>query len=244
MDIFFWILISTFFVSLLGFAGVFSLWMRDKELKKATHILTAFAIGSLLGGAFFHLLPEAAEGLAPQSLFLFALIGFILFFLIESYFHWHSCDECDIHPYSYLMVVGDAVHNFIDGLVLSVSYLVSIPFGIVTTIVIFAHEFPQELGIFGVLIHGGLNKRNALVYSYIAQFTVIIGGVTGYFLSSFVQATTPFLLAFAAGGFLYIAASDLIPDMHKVGGREKIVSLVITFLGLIFMWLLKVFGAP
>jgi len=242
MDALIWIIAGTFLVSLLGFAGIFSLWMKEDKLKKIMHILTAFAVGGLLGGAFFHLLPEASEKLHAEALFLYTLFGFIVFLLIETYLHWHHCDECEIHPYSYLMLIGDAIHNTIDGLVISASFIVSIPLGIVTTVVIFGHEFPQQLGIFGVLVHGGFDKKKAMIYSYLAQSTVIIGGVAGYLLSSTMSTVSAFLLPFAAGGFIYIAASDLIPEMHKEERMKRIVSIAILFIGLIFMYMLKLYG--
>jgi zinc and cadmium transporter len=243
MDTLLWIVGGTFFVSLLGFAGIFSLALRDEQLKKILFALTSFAIGGLLGGAFFHLLPESLEKLQPDAAFLFVLVGFMVFLLVETYFHWHSCKgECEVHPFSYLMLIGDAVHNMIDGLVISSSFLVSIPFGIVTTLVIFGHEFPQQLGIFGVLVHGGLDKRKAMIYSYLAQSTVIVGGVIGYFLTSSVAGLSSFLIPFAAGGFIYIAASDLIPEMHKEEDAKRIASLAIILIGLLFMWALKAYG--
>jgi len=242
METLFWIIAGTFFVSLLGFAGVFSLSLRESQLKKAIFILTSFSIGGLLGGAFFHLLPEAVEALPVDAAMLGALGGFLVFLLIETYFHWHQCSECDVHPYSYLMLIGDAIHNMIDGLVISGSFLVSVPFGIVTTVVIFGHEFPQQLGLFGVLVHGGMERKKAIMYSYLSQATVIAGGIIGYFLSSSVESLSSLLLPFAAGGFIYIAASDLVPEMHKEEGVKRIIGLGMVFSGLLLMWGLKTFG--
>ncbi|MCI0504122.1 ZIP family metal transporter [Candidatus Micrarchaeota archaeon] len=242
MDTLIWIIAGTFFVSLLGFTGIFSLSLRESHLKKAIFILTSFSIGGLLGGAFFHLLPEAVEELPVDSAMLGALAGFIVFLLIETYFHWHHCSECEIHPYSYLMLIGDGIHNLIDGLVISGSFLVSVPFGIVTTVVIFGHEFPQQLGLFGVLIHGGMEKKKAILYSYVSQSTVILGGVAGYFLAASVESLSSLLLPFAAGGFLYIAASDLVPEMHKEEGAKRMLGLGMVFAGLLLMWALKTFG--
>ncbi|MFH1520337.1 MAG: ZIP family metal transporter [Candidatus Micrarchaeota archaeon] len=243
MDLFLWIFFSAVLDALLGFVGVFSLWISNQNLKKIVHVLTAFAAGSLLGGAFLHLLPEALES-TPNSeqVLLFALAGFVLFILLEAYIHWHHCKECDIHPFSYVMVVGDALHNFLGGLVLAASFLVSIPLGIATLIAILAHEFPQQLGIFGVLIKGGFSRNKAILYSAAAQSTIILGAVAGYFLSG-VQGLSAFLVPFAAGNFVYIAAADLIPEMHKSEGFEKITSIVVFFIGILFMWALKFYGA-
>jgi zinc and cadmium transporter len=235
---FLWILGSSILDALLGFVGVFSLWVSKKNLEKIVEYLTAFAAGGLLGGAFFHLLPEAMEVTEPATVLLFALAGFILFILLETYLHFHHCKECGIHPFSYMMVVGDGVHNFIGGLILAASFLVSIPLGIATLVAIIAHEFPQQLGIFGVLIKGGLKRNKAIIYSFLAQSTIVIGALVGFILSQSIEGITVFLVPFAAGNFIYIASSDLIPEMHKAEGWKKVSSLVVFFVGLGLMYLL------
>ncbi|MBN1170095.1 ZIP family metal transporter [Candidatus Micrarchaeota archaeon] len=236
---FLWIIGSAILDSLLGFVGVFSLWLSKKNADKIAHVLMAFAAGTLLGGAFLHLLPESMEQSDPESVLLFAMAGFILFIFLEAYVHWHHCKKCDIHPFSYVMLAGDALHNFLGGLVLAASFLVSIPLGIATIIAIIAHELPQQLGIFGVLLKGGLSRNKAIIYSFLAQSTIILGALAGYVLTGMIEGISMFLVPFAAGNFIYIAASDLIPEMHKSKGREKIISLFVFFLGLAFMWLLK-----
>jgi zinc and cadmium transporter len=242
MDTFLWILAGTFFVSLAGAVGVLAFPLKEKQLKSAIYVLTAFAIGGLLGGSFFHLLPEAFGKMPAETALLYTLAGFLAFLIVESYFHWHLCSDCDIHPYSYLLLFGDGIHNFIDGLVIASSFLVSVPFGLVTSVIVFAHEIPEELGIFGVLIKGGLDKRKAVTYSFLAQSTAMIGGAAGYFLSASILGFSSFLIPFAAGGFIYIAASGLIPEMHKEEGVKRVVSLMIIFIGLLFMWALKAYG--
>jgi len=242
MDALFWIISSTFLVSLLGLAGALSLPLREEQLKKLIYVLTAFAVGALLGGAFFHLLPEALGELDGSTVMLYTLMGFMLFLIIEAYFHWHLGAECDVRPYSYLLLAGDAVHNFIDGLVIAGSFLVGVPFGIVTTVLIIAHEVPEELGIFGVLLHGGVKRNVAVLFSFLAQCTALVGGVAGYFLSGSVSSFSAFLISFAAGGFIYIAGTGLIPELHKEEGAKKLVSLVLILVGLVFMWAIRAFG--
>jgi zinc and cadmium transporter len=236
---FLWILGSSILDALLGFVGVFSLWISKRNLEKIVEHLTAFAAGGLLGGAFFHLLPESMEVTEPTLVLLFALAGFILFVLFEAYLHFHHCKDCEIHPFSYMMVVGDGVHNFIGGLILAASFLVSIPLGIATLVAIIAHEFPQQLGIFGVLVKGGLSRNKAIVYSALAQSTIILGALVGFFLSNSIEGISTFFIPFAAGNFIYIASSDLIPEMHKVEGWRKLSSLAVFFIGLGLMWGLK-----
>lgn len=243
MSEFLWILGSAILDALLGFVGVFSLWLSKHRLDKVVCMLTAFAAGSLLGGAFFHLLPESLEEIQPIDVFILAIAGFVLFMFLESYLHWHHCKECDIHPFSYVMLVGDAVHNFIGGIILAASFLIDISLGIATTIAIIAHELPQQLGIFGVLVKGGLSRNKAIVYSFLAQSTIVLGAIVGYFLSGIMGALVPLLVPIAAGNFIYIASSDLIPEMHKAQGFEKIKSIIIFLIGLAFMWVLRSHGA-
>ena len=239
---FLWIMGTAIIDALLGFVGVFSLWISKRDLEKIVNVLMAFAAGSLLGGAFIHLLPEALETMDGGQVLLIALAGFILFIFLESYVHWHHCKKCDIHPFSYVVMIGDGVHNFLGGLVLAASFLVSIPLGIATIIAIVAHELPQQLGIFGVLVKGGFERNKAIVYSFLAQSTIILGALVGYMLSGMVDGITVFLVPFAAGNFIYIAAADLIPEMHKSEGLEAIKNIGLFFVGIALMWALKAYG--
>ena len=234
-----WILGAAILDALLGFVGVFSLWFSKKDINSITHILVAFAAGTLLGGAFFHLLPESIEEIDVGTSLALALAGFVLFMIVESFFHWHRCGECKIHPFSYVMVVGDGIHNFLGGIILAASFLASMSVGIATTIAILAHELPQQLGIFGVLVKGGFARNKAILYSFAAQSTVILGAIVGYFLATETEAFVPLLVPFAAGNFIYIAAADLVPEMHKSEGSRKIVSILVFLLGLFFMLLIK-----
>ncbi len=238
MDILIWILGAALIDTLLGFIGVFSLYISQRNLDRISHILMAFAAGTLLGGAFLHLIPEAIEQSSVDTVLIYTLVGFILFIFLETYVHWHHCKDCDIHPFSYVMLAGDAVHNFIGGLVLAASFLISVPLGIATVIAIISHELPQQLGIFGVLIKGGLSRGKSITYSFLAQSTIIPGALAGFALSSQIEWLTIFLVPFAAGNFIYIAASDLIPEMHKAEGIEKIKNTMILIAGIIFMYLL------
>lgn len=238
-----WILLTTLLISLLGLVGVFSLWVKQKKLDKMLPVLVSFAAGALLGGAFFHLLVESVEMTDMMYVSSFALTGFIVAFLIEGFFHSHLCENCKAHPFTYTMLFGDAIHNFIDGLVIAAAFFTNITLGIVTSLMIAGHELPQEMGVFGTLIYGGHKRKKAMIYSFLAQLTVIIGGIAGYFLASSIESVVPFLLPFAAGGFIYIAAADLVPEMHKMYGgtlKNSIKVLLPFAVGILFMVLLTV----
>lgn len=241
MNTLLWILGITVINSLLGFAGIFSLFVREATLGRVVKVLVAFSAGALLGGGFFHLLAESLGRLSIMLAFGITIIGFLLFFLLEEYLHWHHCEKCEIHPYSYLMIIGDSIHNFIDGLVLAAAFMVSIPIGLVTSLMVIGHEFPQELGVFAILVSGGFEKARAMLYSFLAQTTCILGGIVGFLFISKVEIISTYLLPFAAGGFIYIAASDLIPGMHKTEGAEKITSFAWLCAGLLFMLAIKIF---
>jgi zinc and cadmium transporter len=242
-----WILGATFIVSLMAWIGIISLALKARLLNKILLILVGFSAGALMGGAFLHLLPEALEeaGL-HEGLCFSVLIGFSLFFLIERFLKWHHCHKgkCPVHTFTYMNLFGDGVHNFIDGLIIAAAFLVNIPFGAVTTIAIISHEVPQEIGDFGVLVYGGFTKFKALFYNFLSALTAVVGAISGYFLSTAIEWIVPFLIPFAAGGFIYIAASDLIPELHKeIDLKKSVYSFGFFLIGIIFMWVIKlIFG--
>jgi zinc and cadmium transporter len=195
-----------------------------------------------MGGAFLHLLPEAAQEIETSKLYLIVLAAFIFFFFMEKLLFWRHChkENCPIHTFGYMNLVGDSLHNFIDGLVIAGAFLVDIKLGIATTIAIAIHEIPQEIGDFGVLIHAGFNKKRALVVNYLVALTVVLGGVVGYFISFSLNNIIPYLLPFAAGGFIYIAASDLMPELRKETNlKRSISSFAVFILGIALMLLVK-----
>ena len=242
----FWILLATFVVSLISFIGAVTLVLSENLLKKILLALVGFAAGALIGGSFLHLLPESIERSAAGDLnlvFYTTIIGFILFFALEKLL-WRHCHErsCPIHVFAYLNLVGDGVHNFIDGLIMAAAYLTSFPLGLTTTMAIAAHEVPQELGDFGVLVYGGLKPRRALALNFVTALSAVAGGVLGYYFLHLLGNMMIFLLPLAAGGFLYIAASDLIPELHKEKSTLRTGVSFITFLmGIILMLVMKTF---
>lgn len=201
--------------------------------------MISFSAGALIGGAFLHLLPESVEQCGQANAYLLVIIGFILFFILEKYLHWRHCHEgkCDIHAFTYLNLVGDGVHNFIDGLIIGSSFVVNIHFGLATTAAIILHEIPQEIGDFGVLIYGGFSKLKALFYNFLSALTAVFGTIIGYTLSSNLAIFMQFLMPFAAGGFIYIASCDLIPELHKQKDIKKAtLSMCCFILGVALMY--------
>ncbi len=235
------ILIATILDSLVAFVGAISLFMSKKKFEKIILYLVAFSSGALLGGAFLHLYPESVEHLGMDTSSLALLAGFSLFFIMERVLHWHHCHErkCKVHPVSYLILIGDGLHNFIDGLVIAASFVVSPMFGIVTTVLVIAHEIPQELGDFAVLVYGGMKRLRALMFNFVSQVTCVLGGILGFYLSS-VYSVSYYLLPIAAGGFIYISASDLIPALHKEESiKRSAVNFILFLVGLAFIFVVK-----
>lgn len=229
---FLWAVGASVAVSLISLAGILSLLLKDKLLDKIVILLIGFSAGALIGGAFLHLLPEALEAGESQVIFSYLILGFIFFFILEKYLHWRHCHEgvCDVHAFTYLNLIGDAIHNFTDGMVIGASFNVSVNFGIITSLVVILHEIPQEIGDFGVLVYGGFTKSKALFCNFIVALTCVAGTVLGYFISRNIYAFSPFLLPFTAGGFIYIAACDLLPELHKQEGIKKSVPSMFAFL--------------
>jgi zinc and cadmium transporter len=237
-----YILLSTFAIALIAFIGIFTLALKDKVLNKILLILISLSAGVLMGGAFLHLIPEALERNEVTDIFPIILVGFILFFVIEKVLHWRHCHKgkCDVHTFHYMNLVGDSIHNFIDGLIIATSFIVSVPLGITTSIAIAAHEIPQEIGDFGVLIYGGFEKKKAITLNFIVALTIVFGGIVGYFISQRIEQAVLFLLPFAAGGFIYIAATDLVPEIKKEVDIKKSMGTLFVFVcGVLIMWLVK-----
>lgn len=229
---FVWAVGASIIVSLISLIGILSLLLKENLLNKLLFVLIAFAAGGLIGGAFLHLLPEALEQAVSSEVFLYLIVGFIFFFILEKYLHWRHCHEgtCDIHPFTYLSLIGDGVHNFIDGLVIGASFLVSIKFGLITTLIIVLHEIPQEIGDFGILVYGGFTKLKALYFNFLIALTCIFGAIAGYLVSAYIDNFSVFLIPFTAGGFIYIAACDLIPELHKQPELKKSAVSMLAFL--------------
>ena len=241
----FYSLVSTFLISLVSFVGALALVFKGDLLHEVLLLMVGFAAGAMIGGAFLHLIPEALQKMPADMVFIYLLAGFIFFFILEKYLYWRHCHEedCAIHAFTYLNLVGDAFHNFLDGVVIAGSFSVSYQIGIVTTIAVILHEIPHELGNFGVLLYGGFTKMRALLCNFLCGLTAMLGAVAGYFLVQMVSGIAVIFLAVTAGGFLYVASSDLIPELHKQKDLKRSTLSFLFFLaGLFFMWLSKRMG--
>lgn len=236
-----WIMSATIIVSLISLVGIVTITLKT-IFNDILIIMVGLSAGTLIGGAFLHLIPESLERSETSLTFILILAGFSLFFLMEKLLKWHHCHKghCDEHTFTYMSLIGDGVHNFIDGIIIAASFLVNIPFGIITTIAIIAHEVPQEMGDFAILIYGGFSKCKALLYNFLTALSAILGALIGYFISTAAENLISMLVPFAAGTFIYIAASDLIPELHKETKlRKSMVSFVLFIIGIVFMWGIK-----
>jgi len=223
METLLWIVGAGVAMALIALAGGLTLVLGEEALRRLLLPLVSFSAGSLLGGAFFHMLPTAlADGANPLPVFAWLLAGFTLFFVLEQFLHWHHCHRAEAEcrqPLTYLILIGDGLHNFLGGLAVAGTFLVDIRLGITTWIAAALHEIPQELGDFGVLLHGGWSKRAALTFNFLSALTFLAGGLVTYFAS--LQVEVGFLVPLAAGNFLYIAASDLVPEVNRHFGWRR-----------------------
>ena len=212
-----WIITSGIAMMLLGLVGSLVLLFRESVQTRLIRPLVALSAGSLLGGAFFHMIPAALEQTGPSLVpFIWVMAGFAVFFMLEQFLHWHHCQRADAHcrqPVTLLILIGDGLHNLIGGLAVGGTFLIDTRLGVMTWLAAAAHEIPQELGDFGALVHGGFTKRKALALNVLSASSFLVGGLMAYAASTTVDVT--FLVPFAAGNFIYIGAADLVPQINR-----------------------------
>lgn len=229
-----WIVGGGVLMSAIALVGGFTLLLSEARLSAILLPLVALSAGTLLGGALFHLLPAAIDRSGNRlDVYVWLLAGFAVFFLLEQFLNWHHCHQvrCDHKPLTYLILVADGVHNFIGGLAVAGAFLIDIRLGISAWLAAAAHEIPQELGDFAVLVHGGWKPVRALVFNVASALTFLLGGIVAYGSSR--VADVSFLLPFAAGNFLYIAAADLIPEVkHHTSMARNILHFVAFLAGI------------
>ena len=243
-SVWFTAILSTFLVSLIALIGIILAPIKLEKLKKVLIYFVSFSAGALFGGAFFHLLPEIVEEVGftfyVSSL---VLLGIILFFIIEKIIHWHHnlapYEKEHASPLAIMSLVGGSFHNLLDGLVIGASFLVNIPTGIAITTAIALHKVPKEMGWFGLLVHGGFSKFKAITFSYLSSIFTIIGAVMALLVSNYVENIQFFIIPVSVGGFIYLAGSDLIPELHKEPGlRKALLQLIAMLAGIAVMALL------
>ncbi len=230
--------VSLILVSLISLVGVFTLSLNQEWFKKILLYLVSFAVGGLFGDALIHLLPEAFKELGSSlTTSLLVVVGILIFFVLEKFLRWQHChvptSKEHLHPVVTLNLVGDAVHNLIDGMIIGASFLAGTPIGITTTLAVILHEIPQEIGDFGILIHGGLSVKKALAFNFLSALFALIGGAISLTIGPHIAGYAHYLLPITAGGFLYVAGSDLIPELHHHGNDTKPLSAVLQFLMII-----------
>ncbi|MDO8516888.1 MAG: ZIP family metal transporter [Nanoarchaeota archaeon] len=235
-------ILSVFIISLISLIGVLFLSFKTDKLNTILIYFISFSAGALFGDVFIHLIPSLVKE-NEFSVFsaLFILFGILIFFILEKILHWQHCHmpitKTHVHTFAYMNLVGDSLHNFIDGLIIAASYLVSIPIGIATTLAVVLHEIPQEIGDFGVLLHGGFSKSRALLVNFITALTAFAGLFIGLWLGEIIPNISLFFISIAAGGFIYIAGSDLIPELHKETSFSKSLVQTLAFiLGILVMF--------
>lgn len=207
-----------------GLAALLLLF-RKSQIPRIATILIPYAIGTLLGAAFFGMIPQAQKELSSERLFPFILGGLMLFFMLEKFALWRHCHEepCDIHSQAGpLILFGDSLHNFVDGIAIAVAFSSSISLGITTSVAVIAHEVPQEIGDFTILLESGYTKSRALLYNTISSLTAVAGAVATYFILPVLISSIPYLLSLSAAGFIYIALADLIPGRRATGGLKSL----------------------
>lgn len=221
MELYIYTFGSVLTVSILSLAGVFLLSFREGLLRKHLSLLISIAIGALLGDAFIHLIPEAfADADNTEMVSLLIIGGILAFFILEKFFHWHhhgeDVNEEGVHPVGKLILVSDGVHNFLDGVIIAASFSVSAPLGFATTLAVMLHEIPQEVGDFAVLLHAGYTKTRALFLNFLSALCALLGAAAFFIVGEFAESLTAYFIPLTAGGFIYIAVADLIPELHKM----------------------------
>jgi zinc and cadmium transporter len=217
-------LLSVMVVSGISLVGIITLGIKYDRLQKILSYLVSFSAGALLGDVFVHILPEIMEGENALSTSVYILVGIILFFILERFLLWHhshTSHKESIHSIVYLTIFGDALHNFLDGIAIAASFVISIPLGIATTVAVVLHEIPQEIGQFAILVHGGWSRKKALLYNFVSALTAILGAVAALLFSRSFENLSGVLVAFGAASFIYVAMSDLIPELQKEPSPKK-----------------------
>lgn len=229
-----YIVLAVAIVSAISLIGIVTFFMKAKALDKMLFYFVSFATGAMLAGAFLDLIPEAVGRWGVVAI-PYILVGIVTFFVVERFLYFYHCHKrkCPVHTFTYMNLFGDAIHNFIDGMLIAASFLTSIPLGVVTSLAVIFHEIPQELSDFSILLYGGFKRQKALYYNFLISLTAFAGAIAVYFLSSGVRNMEVFLVPFGAGGFIYLAATDLLPELHKESDtKNSVLQFIMLILGI------------
>ena len=241
MTIYIYTFVSVIVVSLISFIGIFTLSLKEEVLRKYIFVFISLAVGALLGDALIHLIPEALKGFADTTLpSVLIIAGIFFFFVLEKFLHWHHHGEDkekhEIHPVGKLILLSDGVHNFMDGIIIGTSFLVSVPVGLATTLAVILHEIPQEIGDFAVLLHAGYTKRRALWLNFLSAISAIFGAILLFAMGGTAEIFSLWFLPVAAGGFIYVAVADLIPELHKTKETSySVLQIIAVMVGVLAM---------
>ncbi len=244
-------IVSVIIVSLVSIIFVIPLLIKKKIPNKILLFLLSISVGVLLATVFMDFLPEAVSHNYNLGLTLYLLSGFLVMFVLEKFVHFHHHKKCKEkncgHGHAYhlapINLIGDGIHNFIDGLVIAGSYAVNVTLGITATISIIFHEIPQEIADFGILLYSGMSKKKALLFNFLSAATAILGTIVGLFLVNKLHGFNEFIIPFAAGNFIYIAASNLVPQLHKECKlKDTLLHLFAIILGIGIITLVTIYG--
>ena len=234
------ILSASFLVGLVSLVGLALLPLREKLLDKIMFFVMSFAIGAIFAAAFFDLLPEALGKLGSKTVFAATLAGILCFFLLERIVRWHHGHHVNHEhekPFAQLILVGDALHNFFDGIAISAAFLTSLPVGVSTTFAIIMHEIPHELSNYTLLLYGGFSREKALFYNFLSALIALVGAALFYYLSTIVSDLEALGIAFTAGTFIYIAGTDLVPELHnEENPRKSVLQFAAILVGIAVIW--------
>lgn len=229
----FQIIFATVIVSLISLVGIFTVYRKKSNYKPIIKMIISLAAGSLLAITFLDLLPESLDEYSnPHTIMTVTLLSFLLFFLLEKFWHWHHCrcihDDGHDHDHEdkknliYTNLIGDGIHNFTDGFLIASAFMLNFHLGIVTTFAVILHEIPQEISDFGILLYGGFTRSKAILFNLLSALTAIIGGIASYLFGQNFQEYIPLMAAFAAGNFIYLASADLIPELQHEKNPKKV----------------------
>lgn len=250
MNLLAYILLFNFLGSVISLVGGILLFLKKDIAHKYSHLLSSYAAGVLLGTAMFDLLPEAVEESHligdAGSVFFYAMIGILFFFLLERFLHWFHHHGYEDHaitkgPIVTLIIVGDTIHNFIDGVAIAATFMISVPLGIITTFAVGAHEIPQEIGDFGLLLKNGLSKKRVIIINVVSAMASFLGALLAFYFGSSIQGLSVIFLSLASGFFLYIALSDLIPEIHHENKKGLAIWETVSLLSGVFTIFIALF---